>query len=149
MTDTGTQATLNQRERLIETLTHEVERDTRVLCEATKVLHDRAQGDAPWQLAYDFEWSGSTFRRAASLKEGQALLERLERIDEETGEPFPLSKMVEWYTEDVMLAARSPEQSTSPLSNFMDRARLAARAMLLERLITRVATEKREEEEER
>jgi hypothetical protein len=122
------------REKLIERLTYAVRMSTESLRTAVAEWSKRAESDAAWKLSYDFAWSGSTFDRAATLKEEAALLEHLERVDEETGEPLPLRKVYEWYTEDVVRGARSPEQSTGPMHNFMERAELAAKAVLLERL---------------
>jgi hypothetical protein len=125
---------LTARERLIETITYCVKQSTEMLRKDVAALNEQAQGDKPWALAYDFEWAEGTLARAATLKEEQRLLERLQRIDDETGEPFPLAQMVEWYTEDVLRDANYPESSTSKLSNLMNRTQLAARATLLEKL---------------
>ncbi len=123
-------AKLHIREKLIETLTYEVQQGTEALRKAATELVAIAEGDRAWALSHQLAWSGPMMEKAAQLKEDSALLERLQSEDNHR----TLRELWMWYVEEVGRGASSAESSTGPMHNMMERLELAAKAKLAARL---------------
>lgn len=115
------------RDKLIENVAYELQQGAQAMRDWVAGLADLD----PMVLAHQLAWSGSDIARSAEVEQHAALLRRYAGA---TGNKPTITEVRNWYADQVMRAAANPEQSTGPMHNYIERARLVAMARLLQRL---------------